>query len=130
MNVETILRNKGSRVATIRPDATIADAVDALRRERIGALIVSEDGESVDGILSERDIVIALADSGTDLLSRAVDEIMTRNVLTCAPSDTVGADGRDDQPAHPPFPGRRRRAALRHRQHRRPRQEPARRSRV
>jgi CBS domain-containing protein len=91
MNVETILRNKGSRVATIRPDATIADAVDALRRERIGALIVSEDGESVDGILSERDIVVALADSGTDLLSRAVDEIMTRNVLTCAPSDTVGA---------------------------------------
>jgi CBS domain-containing protein len=91
MNVETILRNKGSRVATIRPDATIADAVDALRRERIGALIVSEDGESVDGILSERDIVIALADSGTNLLSRTVDEIMTRNVLTCAPSDTVGA---------------------------------------
>jgi CBS domain-containing protein len=91
MNVETILRNKGSRVATIRPDATIADAVDALRRERIGALIVSEDGESVDGILSERDIVIALADSGTDLLSRAVDEIMTRNVVTCAPGDTVGA---------------------------------------
>jgi CBS domain-containing protein len=90
MNVETILRNKGSRVATIRPDATIADAVDALRRERIGALIVSEDGESVDGILSERDIVIALADSGTDLLSRTVDEIMTRNVITCAPSDTVG----------------------------------------
>ena len=50
MNVETILRNKGSWVATIRPDATIADAVDMLNKERIGALIVSEDGASVDGV--------------------------------------------------------------------------------
>ena len=89
MNVETILRNKGSWVATIRPDATIAEAVETLNRERIGAIVVSEDGESVDGILSERDIVIALADSGAELLSRAVDEIMSRNVVTCAPGDTV-----------------------------------------
>src|SRR5437764_10439844 len=44
---------------------------------------------SVDGILSERDIVIALADGGAELLSRGVDEIMTRNVVTCAPGDTV-----------------------------------------
>jgi len=53
MNVETILRNKGSRVATIRPGSTIAEAVETLNRERIGAIVVSEDGESVDGILSE-----------------------------------------------------------------------------
>ena len=90
MNVETILRNKGNWVATIRPDAMIAEAVDTLRRERIGAIVVSEDGNSVDSILSERDIVIALADEGTDLLSRKVDEIMTRNVATCDPGDTVG----------------------------------------
>jgi len=89
MNVETILRNKGSWVATIRPDATIAEAVETLNRERIGAIVVSEDGESVDGILSERDIVIALVDSGAELLSRGVDEIMTRKVVTCAPGDTV-----------------------------------------
>ena len=90
MNVETILRNKGSRVATIRPDATIADAVDALHRGRIGALVVSEDGNSVDGILSERDIVIALAEQATDLLSLTVGKIMTRDVVTCEPGDTVG----------------------------------------
>jgi CBS domain-containing protein len=90
MNVETILRNKGNWVATIRPDVTIAEAVDMLRRERIGAIVVSEDGNSVDGILSERDIVIALADAGTDLLSRKVDEIMTRDVAVCEPGDTVG----------------------------------------
>ena len=90
MNVETILRNKGNWVATIRPDATIAEAVDMLNRERIGAIVVSEDGYSVDGILSERDVVIALAEQGTDLLSRMVDDIMTRNVITCDPADTVG----------------------------------------
>ena len=60
-----------------------------LNRERIGAIVVSEDGESVDGILSERDIVIALADGGAESLSRNVDEIMTRRVVTCGPEDTV-----------------------------------------
>jgi CBS domain-containing protein len=90
MNVETILRNKGNWIATIRPDATIADAVNMLHRERIGAIVVSEDGNSVDGILSERDIVIALAEQAADLLSRTVGEIMTRDVVTCEPGDTVG----------------------------------------
>ena len=71
MNVETILRNKGNWVATIRPDATVANAVDLLHRERIGAIVVSEDGIAVDGILSERDVVIALAEDGADLLAPA-----------------------------------------------------------
>ena len=89
MNVETILKNKGDWVATIRPDEPVAAAIDVLVRERIGALVVSEDGEGVDGILSERDIVIALGDRGEDLLSRPIGEIMTRTVITCDPSDTV-----------------------------------------
>ena len=90
MNVETILRNKGNWVATIRPDATVAEAVDMLNRERIGALVVSDDGEGVDGILSERDIVIALGGHDDDLLSRPVGDIMTRTVITCDPTDSVG----------------------------------------
>lgn len=90
MNVETILRNKGNRVATIRSEATVADAVDMLNREHIGALVVSEDGAGVDGILSERDIVMALGDHGGDLMSRPITAIMTRNVITCEPSDSVG----------------------------------------
>ena len=90
MNVETILRDKGNWVATIRPDATIADAVDMLNRERIGALVVSADGASVEGLLSERDLVIALDRYRGDLLSRQVGDIMTRNVVTCEPGDTVG----------------------------------------
>ena len=91
MNVETILRNKGNWVATIRSDATVADAVDTLKRERIGAIVVSEDGEGVDGILSERDIVIALAEHGEDLLGRSVGEIMTRNVVIGTPQDDLVA---------------------------------------
>jgi CBS domain-containing protein len=89
MNVETILRGKGEWVATIRPDATIAEAVDLLNRERVGALVVSEDAAEVAGVLSERDIVRALGRHGEDLLSRPVDDIMTRNVITCEPADTV-----------------------------------------
>lgn len=90
MNVETILRNKGDWVATIRPDAAVGAAVNILNRKRIGALVVSEDGSDVAGILSERDIVIALAEHGDDLLSCPVDEVMSRTVVTCEPSDSVG----------------------------------------
>jgi len=89
MNVETILRNKGRRVATIRADATLAEAVDLLRQYGIGALVVSDDGTSVDGILSERDIVSALARYGTELMELAVADIMTRAVVTCAPDDPI-----------------------------------------
>jgi CBS domain-containing protein len=90
MNVETILRNKGNWVATIRPDTTVGDAIDILNRERIGALVVSDDGESVDGLLSERDIVTALAQRDGDLLSSSVAEIMSLTVVTCDPADSVG----------------------------------------
>lgn len=89
MNVETILRTKGRAVATIRPEETIGAAVAQLIARNIGALVVSEDGESVDGIVSERDLVHALATRGADLLSLEVAEIMTRPVVTCDPADSV-----------------------------------------
>jgi CBS domain-containing protein len=89
MNVETILRNKGRAVATIRPDETIGAAVEQLTARNIGALVVSEDGESVDGIISERDIVHALTDRGNRLLSLEVAEVMTKQVVTCEPADSV-----------------------------------------
>ena len=90
MNVETILRNKGRRVATIRSDASVAAAVELLRRNGVGALVVSDDGTAVDGILSERDIVFGLFDLGCDLLTYPVSEVMTRDVVTCEPEDSVG----------------------------------------
>ena len=89
MNVETILRTKGRTVATIRPDETVGAVVQALISRNIGALVVSEDGESVDGIISERDIVHGLADRGADLLLHSVGGVMTRPVVTCDPADTV-----------------------------------------
>jgi CBS domain-containing protein len=89
MNVETILRAKGSAVATIRPDATVGAAVKELISRNVGALVVSEDGATVDGIISERDIVHGLADHGAALLSLKVAEMMTRQVVTCELSDTV-----------------------------------------
>jgi CBS domain-containing protein len=89
MNVEAILRAKGRSVATIRPDATVAAAVRELKTRGIGALLVSEDGKQLVGILSERDIVHALAEQGAGLLATTVDRLMTRKVITCLPEDTV-----------------------------------------
>jgi CBS domain-containing protein len=89
MNVHTILRNKGRSVVTIHPDATIERAVGVLRQRGIGALVVSDDGENVAGILSERDIVDALGRYGSELLAVSVAEVMTCPVVTCEPEDSV-----------------------------------------
>ena len=88
MNVETILAGKGRDVMTIAPDATIADAVAMLETHRVGAAVVSTDGKTVTGILSERDIVHGLARHGGALLERRVEELMTRDVETCTGGDT------------------------------------------
>jgi CBS domain-containing protein len=89
MDVNTILRNKGRSVAMIHSGATIERAVALLRTRGIGALVVSDDGESVDGIISERDIVDALAIHGGELLNLRVDQVMTRPAVTCSPDDSV-----------------------------------------
>jgi CBS domain-containing protein len=89
MNVDGILRSKGAMVITIRPDASIRDLVRGLRDERIGAMVVSEDERSVVGIISERDVVRALADHGPRILDLQVAELMTRAVVSCRPQDTV-----------------------------------------
>jgi len=89
MNVETILKSKGRAVITVAPETSVAEAVTLLRRKSIGAVVVSRDGANIDGILSERDIVHALADQGTRLLELSVAALMSRNVITCRPSDSV-----------------------------------------
>lgn len=81
--VRTIIGRKGADVATVSPTATLADAVALLAEHRIGALIVSRDGETIEGILSERDIVRQLAASGADTLPSSVEDVMTREVATC-----------------------------------------------
>ncbi len=89
MNVEDILRTKGSRVVTVAPRETVARALAVLAEENIGALVVSVDGARVDGILSERDIVQGLARDGAKLLDRTVESLMTRNAYCSAPGDAV-----------------------------------------
>ena len=89
MNVDGILRSKGARVVTIGPDATVAELVAGLRDAGIGAMVVSADGRSVDGIVSERDVVRALAQHGAGIVGRPVSSLMTRDVVTCSPRDSV-----------------------------------------
>jgi CBS domain-containing protein len=89
MDVDGILRAKGATVVTIRPDATIGELVRGLRDERIGAMVVSEDGRSVLGIISERDVVRGLAELGPKILESPIADLMTRNVVVCSPRDTV-----------------------------------------
>ena len=89
MNVNDILKAKGREVATVAPDATVTEAVRLLHRRGIGALVVTADANRLDGILSERDIVHALAARGAAVLDMRVSELMTRRVVTCAPNDTI-----------------------------------------
>ena len=89
MRVETILRGKGHAVETIRPDAKVQMAVHRMRMQNVGALVVCRDGERVEGVLSERDLVRGLARHGADLLEMSVVAIMSRNVPTCGPEDSL-----------------------------------------
>jgi CBS domain-containing protein len=88
MLVRTILQQKGSWVAIIAPNDTIAEAARALAEHDVGALVVSTDGQTIEGILSERDIVRELA-VDADVRARSVAELMTGDVMTCGPDATV-----------------------------------------
>lgn len=89
MDVKAILKAKGRSVVTIEPHVPVATAVHLLSNERIGALVVSDNGKRVLGIVSERDIVVGLARHGEVLLKRRVSEILTKEVLTCLPDETT-----------------------------------------
>ena len=91
MRVHQILKLKADDgVVTIQPGATVAEAATLLAARRIGSVVVSPDGRSVAGILSERDIVREVARRGTVCLVSPVDEVMTRDVSVCSMED--GAD--------------------------------------
>lgn len=88
MKINDILNNKGTEVVTVSPDATVRDLVGLLSKHNIGALIVSRDGSSLDGIVSERDIVRHLYIDGL-IADRPVSSIMSTEVKTCDLSSTV-----------------------------------------
>ena len=89
MIVSQILKAKGSDVATIAPDALVSEAAARLASGRIGALVVSGGGGAIAGIISERDIVRALAVAGAVALDSKVETLMSRNVATCSPADSL-----------------------------------------
>jgi CBS domain-containing protein len=91
VNVEYILASKGREVKTIRPSASLEDALQRLRAERIGALVVSGNGTDLLGILSDRDVLYAIADHGTDVPGESVGSVMTAKVYTCSRDDRVSA---------------------------------------
>ena len=89
MIVKSILSAKGRDVATIAPTATLAEATSILADRKIGALIVTGAAGRITGIISERDIVRALAQHAGGALQMPLAEVMTRKVVTCTPTDTV-----------------------------------------
>ncbi len=98
MTIKRVLENKGSEVATIAPDAPLGELIDRLAELRIGALVVSSDGETIEGIVSERDIVRALRTGALDALRESrlihlervhVRDIMTAEVTTAEPGTPI-----------------------------------------
>lgn len=90
MLVSQIIRNKPvDSVVTVAPGTPVSEAARVLSENRIGALVISPDGQKVFGILSERDIVRELGKRGAACLSDKVDDMMTRNVYGCRPEDNA-----------------------------------------
>ena len=90
MKVADILEIKGSTVITIKPTETMAALSQRLRERRIGAAIVSGNGQTVDGVISERDIAYGLSVHKADLHAMPVSALMTKAVITCSPDDNLG----------------------------------------
>ncbi len=88
MDVRAILKAKGSEVATVPPDTTVAAAVAVLTERMIGALVVTDENGSLVGIVSERDVVRGLSEQGAEFLDRRIDTCMASPVETCAPGDS------------------------------------------
>jgi CBS domain-containing protein len=85
VRISNVLRSKGATVVTVQPEETIKGLLALLAEHRIGAMVVSTDGKSLAGIVSERDVVRALHTEGPALLERKVSDIMTVDVHTCGP---------------------------------------------
>jgi CBS domain-containing protein len=89
MRINDVLRVKGAQVVTVTPDTRVRRLLAVLAEHRIGAVVVSNDGTSVDGIVSERDIVRALAVRGAAVMSEPITAIYTAEVLTVTPQTSV-----------------------------------------
>jgi CBS domain-containing protein len=89
MFVSDILSQKGGLVFTVTPSTTLAQIGQQLSTRRIGSVLVMADADRVAGIVSERDVVRAMAQHGADALALEARQVMTRNVQTCHPDDPI-----------------------------------------
>ena len=89
MKVTEILRNKGADVITIWPGASLRSAVERMTKRNVGALVVVDDDGKVVGMLAEREVVRALADSAERALNESVSDVMSRRPITCGPEDRL-----------------------------------------
>jgi CBS domain-containing protein len=89
VQISQILRRKGHEVATVEADVSVRDALALLAGHGVGALVVSADGQRIDGIISERDIARGLHEHGAALLAHPVSSVMTADVHTCPPTASV-----------------------------------------
>jgi len=89
MRISDVLRVKGEQVVTVTPDTEVERLLGVLAEHRIGAVIVSSDGRHVDGIVSERDVVRAIAARGAGVLAEPVSAIHTTDVRTVAPDAAI-----------------------------------------
>lgn len=90
MTVRAILDSKGHQIISVSPSDKVSSAVQLLSQRKIGAVLVMSH-DHIDGILSERDIVRVIGERGAGALDEDVSAVMTRKVIGCKPSDTVGA---------------------------------------
>jgi CBS domain-containing protein len=89
MNIEQILATKGRAVSTVDRTMRVGAAVAQMRKERIGALVVTADGGVIQGIISDRGVLWAIADRGSEVLEDQVESVMTPEVITCRAEDPV-----------------------------------------
>lgn len=89
MLISEILKRKGDDVATTTPDSTIRSVVATLAELKVGALVVSADGDTIDGIISERDLVRGLAADDAGLMQRTAADLMTADVVCCSPTSSI-----------------------------------------
>ncbi len=89
MNIAQLLKAKGRAVTTARPDAKLLDIVTSLASKRIGAIVIVGENGELAGIISERDVIHALAKSSETVLEDSVSKHMTREVVTCQESTTI-----------------------------------------
>jgi CBS domain-containing protein len=89
MLIAHVLRDKGAVVYTVRAEATLEEAARTLNDKKVGALVVIAENGAISGVLSERDIVREIARGGGACLGQTVGAVMTRDVCTCDPTETV-----------------------------------------